>query len=48
MYVPTRALFRAGQLNRLNSKNMLGKKATIVIFNEKSTSELLQSLGYIN
>ncbi|MHB8107109.1 MAG: iron-containing alcohol dehydrogenase [Candidatus Cryosericum sp.] len=37
MYVPTRVLFGAGQLNNLKSQKMPGKKAMIVISNGKST-----------
>lgn len=37
MYVPTRTLFGAGQLNNLHSQKMPGKKAMIVISNGKST-----------
>ena len=37
MYVPTRILFGAGQLNNLHEQNMPGKKAIIVISNGKST-----------
>lgn len=37
MYVPTRTLFGAGQLNNLHTQNMPGKKAMIVISNGKST-----------
>jgi len=37
MYVPTRTLFGAGQLNNLHAQKMPGKKAMIVISNGKST-----------
>lgn len=37
MYVPTRTLFGAGQLNNLHSQPMPGKKAMLVISNGKST-----------
>jgi alcohol dehydrogenase len=37
MYVPTRVLFGAGQLNNLHEQAMPGKKAMIVISNGKST-----------
>ncbi|WP_321417440.1 iron-containing alcohol dehydrogenase [uncultured Methanomethylovorans sp.] len=37
MYVPTRTLFGAGQLNNLHTQKMPGKKAMIVISNGKST-----------
>ncbi|MDK2830469.1 MAG: alcohol dehydrogenase [Methanolobus sp.] len=43
MYVPTRTLFGAGQLNNLHAQNMPGKKAMIVISNGKST----RSNGYL-
>lgn len=36
MYVPTRTLFGAGQLNSLHTQKMPGKKAMIVISNGKS------------
>lgn len=39
MYVPTRTLFGAGQLNNLHTQKMPGKKAMIVISNGKSTRE---------
>lgn len=39
MYVPTRVLFGAGQLNNLNTQAMPGTKAMIVISNGKSTKE---------
>jgi len=39
MYVPTRTLFGAGQLNNLHAKKMPGKKAMIVISNGKSARE---------
>lgn len=39
MYIPTRILFGAGQLNNLHEQKMLGKKAVIVISNGKSTKE---------
>ncbi len=37
MYVPTRVLFGAGQLNNLHAQKMPGKKAMVVISNGKST-----------
>ena len=37
MYIPTRVLFGAGQLNTLHEQPMPGKKAMIVISNGKST-----------
>ena len=37
MYVPTRVLFGAGQLNNLHTQKMPGKKAMVVISNGKST-----------
>ncbi len=37
MYIPTRTLFGAGQLNSLHSLPMPGKKALIIISNGKST-----------
>ncbi len=37
MYVPTRVLFGAGELNNLHTQRMPGKKAMIVISNGKST-----------
>ncbi len=43
MYVPTRTLFGAGQLNNLHDQKMPGKKAMIVISNGKST----RSNGYL-
>lgn len=43
MYVPTRILFGAGQLNNLHAQKMPGKKAMIVISNGKST----RSNGYL-
>lgn len=43
MYVPTRTLFGAGQLNNLHAQKMPGKKAMIVISNGKST----RSNGYL-
>lgn len=39
MYVPTRILFGAGQLNNLNSQKMPGKKALLIISNGKSVRE---------
>jgi len=36
MYVPTRTLFGAGQLNNLHAQKMPGKKAMIVVSNGKS------------
>jgi alcohol dehydrogenase len=39
MYVPTRTLFGAGQLNNLHTQKMPGKKAMIVVFNGKSARE---------
>ena len=36
MYVPTRTLFGAGQLNNLHTQKMPGKKAMIVISKGKS------------
>ncbi|HHD2753219.1 TPA: iron-containing alcohol dehydrogenase [Clostridium perfringens] len=39
MYVPTRTLFGAGRLNDLNTQQLPGKKAMIVISNGKSTRE---------
>lgn len=39
MYVPTRILFGAGELNRLHTQAMPGKKALLVISNGKSTRE---------
>lgn len=39
MYVPTRILFGAGQLDVLHTQQMPGKKAMIVISNGKSTKE---------
>lgn len=39
MYVPTRILFGAGQLNHLHEQAMPGTKALITISNEKSTIE---------
>ncbi|BAP60985.1 iron containing alcohol dehydrogenase [Methanococcus maripaludis KA1] len=39
MYVPTKVLFGAGQLNNLHEQKMPGKKAMIVISNGKSTRE---------
>ena len=39
MYVPTRTMFGAGQLNNLHEQKMPGKKAMIVISNGKSTRE---------
>ncbi|AKB49471.1 Alcohol dehydrogenase [Methanosarcina barkeri str. Wiesmoor] len=39
MYVPTRTLFGAGQLNNLHTQKMPGKKAMIVISNGKSARE---------
>lgn len=38
MFVPTRVLFGAGQLNNLNTQKMPGRKAMIVISNGKSTT----------
>jgi len=43
MYVPTRVLFGAGQLNNLKSQKMPGRKAMIVISSGKST----RSNGYL-
>lgn len=43
MYVPTRTLFGAGQLNKLHTQKMPGKKAMIVISNGKSA----RSNGYL-
>ena len=37
MYIPTRVMFGAGMLNRLNEQPMPGRKALIVISNGKST-----------
>jgi len=39
MYVPTRTLFGAGQLNNLHEQKMPGKKAMIVISKGKSIRE---------
>lgn len=39
MYVPTRVLFGAGELNRLHKQKMPGKKAMLVISEGKSTKE---------
>lgn len=39
MYVPTRILFGAGELNNLHTQKMPGKKAMVVISNGKSTKE---------
>jgi alcohol dehydrogenase len=39
MYIPTRTLFGAGQLNNLKNQAMPGKRAMIVISNGKSTRE---------
>jgi len=39
MYVPTRTLFGAGQLNNLHAQKMPGKKAMIVISNGRSARE---------
>ncbi len=39
MFVPTRTLFGAGMLNDLHNQNLPGKKAMIVISNDKSTKE---------
>jgi len=43
MYVPTRTLFGAGQLNNVHTQKMPGEKAMIVISNGKST----RSNGYL-
>lgn len=43
MYIPTRTLFGAGELNNLHTQKMPGKKAIIVISNGKST----KSNGYL-
>lgn len=43
MYVPTRILFGAGELNNLHAQKMPGKKAMIVISNGKSA----RSNGYL-
>jgi len=43
MYVPTRILFGAGELNNLHSQKMPGKRAMIVISKGKST----RSYGYL-
>jgi alcohol dehydrogenase len=43
MYVPTRTLFGAGQLNNLHAQKMPGKKAMIVISNGKSA----KATGYL-
>jgi alcohol dehydrogenase len=39
MYVPTRTLFGASQLNNLHTQKNAWKKAMIVISNKKSASE---------
>jgi alcohol dehydrogenase len=39
MYIPTRTLFGAGQLNELHKQALPGKKAMVVISNGKSTRE---------
>lgn len=39
MYVPTRIIFGAGQLSKLHSQRLPGKKALVVISNGKSTRE---------
>jgi alcohol dehydrogenase len=39
MYIPTRILFGAGQLNQLSNQKMPGKKALLIISNGKSTRE---------
>lgn len=44
MYVPTRILFGAGQLNSLHEQKMPGKKAVVVISSGKST----RANGYLN
>lgn len=44
MYVPTRVLFGAGQLNKLYKQKLPGKKAMIVISNGKST----RANGYLD
>ncbi len=44
MYIPTRTLFGAGQLNNLKDQVMPGKKAMIVISNGKST----RANGYLD
>jgi alcohol dehydrogenase len=44
MYVPTRVLFGAGQLNNLHSQKMPGRKAMVVISNGKST----RANGYLD
>jgi len=43
MYIPTRTLFGAGELNNLHTQKMPGKKAMIVISNGKST----RASGYL-
>jgi alcohol dehydrogenase len=35
MFIPTRILFGAGQINQLNAQKMPGKKAILVISNSK-------------
>ncbi len=44
MYVPTRVLFGAGQLNNLHKQHFPGKKALIVISKGKST----RANGYLD
>jgi alcohol dehydrogenase len=44
MYVPTRILFGAGQLNSLHEQKLPGRKAVIVISNGKST----RANGYLS
>ena len=40
MYMPTRILFGAGQLNNLHEQLLPGKKAMLAISNGKSTKEI--------
>ena len=44
MYVPTRVMFGAGMLNKLDEQPMPGKRALIVISNGKST----RANGYLS
>ena len=39
MYVPTKALFGAGELNNLHKQALPGRRAMLVISNGKSTRE---------
>ena len=44
MYIPTRAIFGAGELNNLHKQAMPGRRALVVISNGRST----RANGYLD